>query len=163
MQINWFGEASFGLRRRRLGDIVVSNMQMNNRLHLVAIIHMNYLSKRKNIYIYIYTYTYEVMISCVLDHTEHVNLFEKSWSPAFSFIEKWLKRVGHAEERRKIGCSKYKVSRQVRNEEKERPKDRERCSTKLREIQNEKERHTHSLPRLAKKLWNSLVILAQLI
>ena len=26
----WFGEASFGLRSRRLEDIVVSNMQMNN-------------------------------------------------------------------------------------------------------------------------------------
>ena len=40
MQINWFGEASFGLRSRRLGDIVVSDMEMNNQLHLVAFIHV---------------------------------------------------------------------------------------------------------------------------
>ena len=78
MQINWSGEASFGLRSRRLGDIVVSDMQMNNQLHLVAIIHMKYPSKK-------YIYTYEEMISCVLDHTEHMSrmvqhmsLFEKS-------------------------------------------------------------------------------------
>ena len=38
-----------GLRSKRLGDIVFSNMQMNNQLHLVAIIHMKYPS---NIYIY---------------------------------------------------------------------------------------------------------------
>ena len=82
--------------------------------------------------------TYEVMISCVLEHTEqlsrmvqHMSLFQKFWRPAFSFIEKWLKRVGHAEERRKIGWSKYKVIPRVRNEEKE------RCSPKLREIRSE--------------------------
>ena len=89
-------------------------------------------------------YTYEVMISCVLDHTEHMScmvqhmsLFQKSWRLAFSFIEKWLKRVGHAEERRKIGYSKYKVIRQVRNEEKERHADSERCNLELREIHSE--------------------------
>ena len=108
-----------------------------------------YIWSTHQIYIYIYIHTYEVMISCVLDHTEHVSrmvqhmsLFEKSWSPAFSFIEKWLKRVGHAEERRKIGCSKYKVIRRVRNEEKERHTDKEMCSPKLREIHSKKERHS---------------------
>ena len=40
MQINWYGKASFGLRSRRLGDVLVSDMQMNNQLHLVAVIHM---------------------------------------------------------------------------------------------------------------------------
>ena len=45
--------------------------------------------------------------------------------------------MGHAEERRKIGYSKYKVIRQVRNEEKERHTDRERCSQELREIHSE--------------------------